>query len=65
LSALGTKFSLACTLLGGYTRLGVTAGIVPSRCPFPVSPDARIVRILAIGEKQRERLFVGGDEVRL
>ncbi len=35
------------------------------RVLYDVDHEARMVRILAIGEKQRERLFVGGEEVRL
>ncbi len=35
------------------------------RVLYDVDEEARVVTILAIGEKQRERLFIGGEEVRL
>ena len=35
------------------------------RVLYDIDVEARVVRILAIGEKQRERLFIGGEEVRL
>lgn len=35
------------------------------RVLYDIDEAARVVRILAIGEKQRERLFIGGEEVRL
>src|SRR5207253_7160327 len=35
------------------------------RVLYDIDQEARVVRIMAIGEKQRERLFIGGEEVRL
>ena len=35
------------------------------RVLYDIDHDARVVRVLAIGEKQRERLFIGGEEVEL
>ena len=35
------------------------------RVLYDIDTEARVVRILAIGEKRRERLFIGGEEVRL
>ncbi|HEY7154015.1 MAG TPA: hypothetical protein VH575_08680 [Gemmataceae bacterium] len=35
------------------------------RVLYDIDEEARIVRIMAIGEKQRERLFIGGEEVQL
>ena len=35
------------------------------RVLYDIDPESRVVRIMAIGEKQRERLFIGGEEVRL
>jgi mRNA-degrading endonuclease RelE of RelBE toxin-antitoxin system len=35
------------------------------RVLYDIDHGARMVRIMAIGEKQRERLFIGGEEVRL
>jgi|SRR6266849_3512146 len=35
------------------------------RVLYDIDQDDRVVRILAIGEKQRERLFIGGQEVQL
>src|SRR5262249_16608429 len=35
------------------------------RVLYDIDTDARVVRIMAIGEKQRERLLIGGEEVQL
>jgi len=35
------------------------------RVLYDIDEEPRVVRIMAIGEKQRERLFVGGEEVQL
>jgi mRNA-degrading endonuclease RelE of RelBE toxin-antitoxin system len=35
------------------------------RVMYDIDEEARLVRILAIGEKRRERLFIGGEEVQL
>ena len=35
------------------------------RVLYDIDKEARVVRIMAIGEKQRERLFIGGKEVQL
>jgi len=35
------------------------------RVLYDIDEEAHLVRIMAIGEKQRERLFVGGEEVQL
>jgi mRNA-degrading endonuclease RelE of RelBE toxin-antitoxin system len=35
------------------------------RVLYDIDQEARTVRILAIGEKRRERLFIGGEEVEL
>jgi len=35
------------------------------RVLYDIDPAAGEVRIMAIGEKQRERLFIGGEEVQL
>ena len=35
------------------------------RVLYDIDEEARVVRIMAIGEKQGERLFIGGEEVRL
>ena len=35
------------------------------RVLYDIDQEARVVRIMAIGEKQRERLFIGGEEVQL
>ena len=35
------------------------------RVLYDIDEEARVVRIMAIGEKQRERLFIGGEEVQL
>jgi mRNA-degrading endonuclease RelE of RelBE toxin-antitoxin system len=35
------------------------------RVLYDIDQEARVVQILAIGEKQRERLFIGGEEVQL
>ena len=35
------------------------------RVLYDIDPEARVVQVLAIGEKQRERLFIGGEEVQL
>jgi mRNA-degrading endonuclease RelE of RelBE toxin-antitoxin system len=35
------------------------------RVLYDLDEQARVVTILAIGEKQRERLFIGGEEVQL
>jgi mRNA-degrading endonuclease RelE of RelBE toxin-antitoxin system len=35
------------------------------RVLYDIDPEARVVQILAVGEKQRERLFIGGEEVQL
>jgi mRNA-degrading endonuclease RelE of RelBE toxin-antitoxin system len=35
------------------------------RVLYAIIPEARVVQIMAIGEKQRERLFIGGEEVQL
>ena len=32
---------------------------------YDIDQEAHIVQIMAIGEKQRERLFIGGEEVQL
>jgi hypothetical protein len=32
---------------------------------YDIDEEARVVKIMAIGEKQRERLFIGGEEVQL
>jgi mRNA-degrading endonuclease RelE of RelBE toxin-antitoxin system len=33
------------------------------RVLYDIDQEGRVVQILAIGEKQRERLFIGGEEV--
>jgi mRNA-degrading endonuclease RelE of RelBE toxin-antitoxin system len=35
------------------------------RVLYDIDEDTRVVRILAIGEKQRQRLLIGGEEVQL
>jgi mRNA-degrading endonuclease RelE of RelBE toxin-antitoxin system len=35
------------------------------RVLYDIDEEARVVQIIAIGEKQRECLFIGGEEVRL
>jgi mRNA-degrading endonuclease RelE of RelBE toxin-antitoxin system len=35
------------------------------RVLYSINQEDRVVQILAIGEKQRERLFIGGEEVQL
>ena len=35
------------------------------RVLYDIDEDNRVVLIMAIGEKQRERLFIGGEEVQL
>ena len=35
------------------------------RVLYDIDQEARVVQIMAIGEKQTERLFIGGEEVRL
>jgi mRNA-degrading endonuclease RelE of RelBE toxin-antitoxin system len=35
------------------------------RVLYDIDPEARVVQIMAIGEKQRERPFIGGEEVQL
>jgi mRNA-degrading endonuclease RelE of RelBE toxin-antitoxin system len=35
------------------------------RVLYDIDREARAVRIMAIGEKERERLFIGGEEVQL
>lgn len=35
------------------------------RVLYDIDQAARVVQIMAIGEKQRERLFIGGEEVQL
>ncbi len=35
------------------------------RVLYDIDAEARVVQILAIGEKRRERLFIGGEEVQL
>jgi hypothetical protein len=35
------------------------------RVLYDIDQEARVVQIMAIGEIQRERLFIGGDEVQL
>ncbi len=35
------------------------------RVLYDIDEEARVVRIMAIGEKQRERLLIGGEEVQL
>ncbi|HEV3205097.1 MAG TPA: hypothetical protein VGY77_11965 [Gemmataceae bacterium] len=35
------------------------------RVLYHIEPEACVVRIMAIGEKLRERLFIGGEEVQL
>ena len=35
------------------------------RVLYDIDRVARVVQIMAIGEKQRERLFIGGEEVQL
>ncbi len=35
------------------------------RVLYDIDPEARVVQIMAIGEKQRDRLFIGGEEVQL
>lgn len=35
------------------------------RVLYDIDEAARVVQVLAIGEKQRERLFIGGEEVEL
>jgi mRNA-degrading endonuclease RelE of RelBE toxin-antitoxin system len=35
------------------------------RVLYDIDKEARVVQIMAIGEKQRERLFIGGEEVQL
>ena len=32
---------------------------------YDIDQEAHVVQIMAIGEKQRERLFIGGEEVQL
>jgi hypothetical protein len=32
---------------------------------YDIGPKALVVQIMAIGEKQEERLFIGGEEVQL
>lgn len=35
------------------------------RVLYDIDQEARVVQIMAIGEKQQERLFIGGEEVQL
>jgi mRNA-degrading endonuclease RelE of RelBE toxin-antitoxin system len=35
------------------------------RVLYDIDQEVRVVQIMAIGEKQRERLFIGGEEVQL
>jgi hypothetical protein len=35
------------------------------RVLYDFDVDARVVRVLAVGEKDKERLFIGGEEVEL
>ena len=35
------------------------------RVLYDIDQETRVVQIMAIGEKQRERLFIGGEEVQL
>src|SRR5919201_1978827 len=35
------------------------------RVLYDIDQEARVVQIMAIGEKQRGRLFIGGEEVKL
>ena len=35
------------------------------RVLYDIDEEARVVRVTAIGEKKRERLFIGGEEVQL
>ncbi len=35
------------------------------RVLYDIDQEARVIQIMAIGEKQRERLFIGGEEVQL
>lgn len=35
------------------------------RVLYAINQEDRVVQILAIGEKKRERLFIGGEEVQL
>jgi mRNA-degrading endonuclease RelE of RelBE toxin-antitoxin system len=35
------------------------------RVLYDIDQEAHVVQIMAIGEKQRERLFIGGEEVQL
>lgn len=35
------------------------------RVLYDIDDEARVVKVLAVGEKQRNRLVIGGEEVRL
>ncbi len=35
------------------------------RVLYDIDEEARVVQVMAIGEKQRERLIIGGEEVQL
>ena len=35
------------------------------RALYDIDEEARMVQIMAIGEKQLDRLFIGGEEVQL
>jgi len=35
------------------------------RVLYDIEEEVRVVKILAVGEKQRDRLFIGGEEVEL
>ena len=35
------------------------------RVLYDIDEESRVVQVMALGEKQRERLFIGGKEVRL
>jgi hypothetical protein len=45
--------------------LAFATEVTKFRALYDIDHGARMVRIMAIGEKQRERLFIGGEEVRL
>ena len=35
------------------------------RVLYDIDEEARVVKVMAIGEKRKERLFIGGEEVQL
>ena len=59
---MASDVNIRTLIFEGFVRFGPDNRF---RILYDIDEEARVAKILAVDEKQRERLFIGGEEVQL